>query len=1015
MARLFVLDAMNLTYRAYHALLTRQDKTEAELAAERAARPDREPDPSKWAPLMTTRGEASNAILGFANTVLKIRREEEPDYWALAWDGPGPTFRHQRYAEYKATRKPMPADLLSQIEPVERMAQALGLPVIEIPGVEADDVMATLARRAEHDGFDVVLVTGDKDLVQLVNERVKVLAPLRRGDDYAWIDRSAVIQKWGVPPERVPDVLALLGDTIDNVPGVPGIGEKTADELMRAFGSLEGIYEHLDQVKKPSVRAKLEAHREQAFLSRELVTVRADCELPVTWEDLTVRPIRRDALREITTRYELAGLEKRATSLAVADDQAGEPAPGRDARRLGTYARGGGPAETMGRGAARAEKESPAVAAVVDLETRLHETAAAEDATARPEGETAGIVAAGRVALDEPPRRGSAAAPHGITLDLFDVAAAPADLETLEAAVHEVRSRAIHGLALVPVAEGADPRRATLIGLAIASRDGSAAYLPVAHAGGPNFPMDQVRAWLAPALADASVRKLGVDLKRDAHVLEGAGMPLRGLSFDARVVSFLCDAERAHDLPSLGRDALGVALPPLAAPAPRGRAAPGPAAWPVEQAAPAAMAWAAALPRLNDALRAQLESRDQWALYETLERPLLRVLFEMESAGVAVDRARLGEMAARAGEEIARLEAELYSLAGGPLNLNSGPQLAQTLFERLGLKAGRRTKTGYSTDQAVLEELARSHPFPARLLEYRTLAKLKSTYLDALPLAIDPRDGRVHTSFDQAGAATGRISSSDPNLQNIPMRTAQGREIRKAFRAEEGYLLLAADYSQIELRVMAHLSGDEALRRAFAGGEDIHASTARRVFGVSGDLDPALRARAKVVNFGIMYGMGPRSLSSQMGLSLAEAQEFIRRYFQAFAGVRRFLDRTLEEGRRQGYVQTLLGRRRYLPGLSSAHGGERSLAERAAINAPIQGSAADLVKLAMIRVHRALKADHPTARLLLQVHDELLFEADAADAEAVASRVRTEMESAFPLEVPLVVSVGQGRSWFDVH
>ena len=999
MARLFVLDALNLTYRAYHALLS--PKSEAEIEEERRRHPDRKP--SAWGPLKTSRGEASNAILGFANTVLKIRREEEPDLWALAWDGPGPTFRHQRYGEYKATRKPMPDDLLSQIEPVERMAQALGLPVIEVPGVEADDVMATLARRAEREGHEVVLVTGDKDLVQLVNERVKVLAPLRRGDDYAWIDRSAVIQKWGVPPERVPDVLALLGDTIDNVPGVPGIGEKTADELMRAYGSLEGIYEHLAEIKKPSIRARLEANRAQAFLSRELVTVRTDCELPVTWEDLAVRPIRRDALREITNRYELAGLEKRALSLAVPDEQAGEPARGR---------RGAAPSRTSTSEPATeptAEGMPTATEAASDL-VRMHEAAAAQDAPLRP-----AMTLERRAPADEAPRARRSPSSGAMTLDLFEAAPLPVDLESLEAAVHEVRSRAIHGLALVPVADGVDPRRARLIGLAIAARDGSAAYLPVAHDGGPNFDLEKVRGWLAPALADPQVRKLGVDLKRDAHLLEGAGMPLRGLSFDARVVSFLCDAERAHDLPSLARDALGLALPPLLPEGPRGRAAPGPGAWPVERVAASATAWAAALPRLNDALRAQLEGRDQWRLYETLERPLIRVLFEMESIGVAVDRSRLGEMAARAGEEIARLETELYALAGGPLNLNSGPQLAQTLFERLGLKAGRRTKTGFSTDQAVLEELARAHPFPARLLEYRALAKLKSTYLDALPLAVDARDGRVHTSFDQAGAATGRISSYDPNLQNIPMRTTQGREIRRAFVAPPGRTLIGADYSQIELRVMAHLSGDEGLRRAFASGEDIHASTARRVFGVSGELDPALRARAKIVNFGIMYGMGPRSLSQQMGLSLAEAQEFIRRYFQAFAGVRRFLDRTLEEGRRNGYVQTLLGRRRYLPGLSSAHGAERSFAERAAINAPIQGSAADLVKLAMIRARRALKIDHPTARLLLQVHDELLFEADAAEAEAVAARVKSEMESAYALEVPLLVSVGRGASWFDVH
>jgi DNA polymerase-1 len=516
-------------------------------------------------------------------------------------------------------------------------------------------------------------------------------------------------------------------------------------------------------------------------------------------------------------------------------------------------------------------------------------------------------------------------------------------------------------------------------------------------------------------LADASVPKVGSDLKRALHALDAAGLPLEGLAFDTHVASYLCDPTRDHSLEALARDVLGVELPTLAADGARGRGRVRPESLSPAEVANALEPAVATLYPIAAALRAQLESREQWPLYERLEHPLVAVLADMERAGILVDRDVLGEQARRAGEEIARLEAELYTLAGGPLNLNSGPQLSKLLFETFGLKTGRRTKTGFSTDQAVLEELAAEHPFPKLLLEYRVLAKLKSTYLDALPAEVDPRDGRIHTTYEQAGATTGRLSSSQPNLQNIPMRTTQGREIRRAFVAAPGSVLVGADYSQIELRVMAHLSGDPGLLEAFSRGEDVHASTARRVFGITGDPDPTLRARAKIVNFGVMYGMGPRSLSQQMGISLGEAQEFIQHYFQAFARVREFIERQIEDARQRGYASTLFGRRLHLPDLASSNGAARAFAERVAVNMPIQGSAADLMKLAMIRVHGALKGSVPSARLLLQVHDELLVEAPEADAEAAGRLMRWEMERCFPLRVPLEVSVGTGRSWLDVH
>jgi DNA polymerase-1 len=968
MPRLFVLDAMGLAYRAYHAIRTRRIQPDGSVV---------------WEPLRNRRGEPTNAVFGFANTVIKIRRDEKPDYWALAWDGPGATERHRLYEDYKAHRPPTPDDLLAQIPVIEDVARALGLPILEVLGQEADDVMATLAVRGAADGFEVVLVTSDKDMIPLVGDHVRLWGPAGRGDDYVWTDRDAVVAKWGVPPERVRDVLALMGDSVDNVPGVPGVGEKTAVELMRQFGSIETMYERLAEVKRESLRRRLERHRDQLMLSRRLVTVKTDCELPVTWPELVCGPLRRDELLDLARRHDLARLERLAMESGAAPAEAEPPPVGRDASRRGTVS----------------ETPAPGV--------RL----AAPSGAPRPGPAPA---PAGPPAAAPPARRDVSPAPAQAMLDLWGPADARAakDLASIVERLHQVRARSIHGVAVLPVAEAGDPRTARLAGLALAALDGTHVYVPLAHAAGPNLAPDRAREYLAPMLADPATPKTGHDLKRDLHVLAGAGYVLDGLEFDVHLGSFLLDPEREHGLPALARDVLGAALPEPA----DARAARAPAALPVAAVAEWAGPAVAALVPLAAALRAQLEAREQETLYRTLEHPLIPVLRDMESAGIRVDLPLLEAMSARAGADMARLETELFALAGGPLNLNSGPQLARVLFETLGLQPSRRTKTGYSTDQAVLEELAAGHAFPARLLEYRALAKLKSTYLDALPQVVDPRDGRVHTTFHQAGAATGRLSSSDPNLQNIPMRSPQGREIRRAFTAASGCVLVGADYSQIELRVMAHLSGDPGLIEAFERGEDVHASTARRVFGVaSGELDPALRARAKIVNFGIMYGMGARSLSAQMGISLADAQEFIRGYFRAFSRVRDFLDSTVEEARRRGYVQTLFGRRRYLPGLDGAGGAARALAERVAINTPIQGSAADLVKLAMERVHAALKGAVPSARLLLQVHDELLLECAADDAEVVERIVRSEMEGCFPLRVPLVVSVGRGPTWFDVH
>jgi DNA polymerase-1 len=973
MSRLIVLDALGLAYRAYYAMVRFGTDAEGRRTTQST--------------LTNSRKEPTNAIFGMAGITLKLRREQSPDLWALAWDGPGPTFRHELYPDYKAQRPPMPAELASQLSPIEELAQCIGLPVIEKPGMEADDVMATLARQGAEAGHEVVLVTGDKDMLQVVNEHVTVLVPRSRGDDYERMDAAAVRDKWSVGPGGIRDVLALMGDSSDNIPGVPGIGEKTAKELMQAFGSLDAIYDRLDEITKPALKRKLVEHKAMAYLSRELATVRSDLELGVSLDELRLAPIRRDDLQRFAKRWEIRRLENVALDQGAASADAGAPVAARPADRRGT--------------AAEQREDTPRAA---------------------PGGSEPGDASAPRFGVPAFPPPASplpaalASAPQG---DLFSAGAeagadAGPDRGTLALRLHEVRARALHGLAVVPVVFGEAPRHATLVGLALASRDGSTAYLPLAHEAGARFELGEVRDWLGPLLADAGAPKAALDLKGATHTLAAQQLPLAGGAFDLHVASFLCDPSRTHSLEALALDALGVALEPIEPPAIRGRARGGPGALPVAAVARAAERMAAACWPLADALRAQLESREQWTLYTGLEHPLIEVLTRMEQAGIALDPRVLSEMSATSAGEIAALEERLHALAGEPVNLASGPQLGRVLFETLKLPTGRKTKTGWSTDSEVLEALAPLHEFPRLLLEWRALTKLKSTYLDALPLAVDAADRRIHTTFEQTGAATGRLASLDPNLQNIPMRTPQGRAIRRAFVAAPGHVLIGADYSQIELRVMAHLSCDPALTEAFAAGEDIHASTARRVFKLTGEVPAELRSRAKVVNFGVMYGMGARSLAQQMGLELKEAKEFIEGYFSAYAGVRRYLDRTVEEARERGYVQTLLGRRRYLPQLRSGGGMERSMAERAAINTPIQGSAADLVKLAMLRVHSALSSNG-RGRLLLQVHDELLVECPAADAAQVAERVRAEMEGCYHLSVPLTVSVGTGATWYDVH
>ena len=961
--RLFLLDGLALAYRSHFAFVRR--------------------------PLVTSRGEHTSALFAFANMVIQLRQVEAPDYWVLAWDAEGPTLREQEYAAYKATRKPMPEELAAQLPHLKELAAALGLPLVEAPGYEADDVMATLARRGRQDGMEVVLVTNDKDLQQLVRPGVKVLAPRGKGDEDVWMDEAAVEARWGVQPHQLADVLALMGDASDNVPGVPGVGDKTAIRLIARFGSLDGVYANLGQVERESLRRKLAAHREAAYFSRRLVTVNDTLELDLRWEALAVRPPDAAALAALGERFELRRLRGWAEEIR---------------RGSAAWAGAGGTAAASPAVPAAA---SPTVAAAVLPVVPAAAARAEEPAPSwQRSGEPLPPPVQGALVWEVGEPVGPSA--YGPPVRVIDTEAALAGL------IDELAAAA-HGFCLDTETTSEEPMRARLVGIGV-TVGGRPAYLPVGHREGRNLPLAVVRERLGPLLADARRPKLGQNLKYDVIVLERAGLPVAGVDFDTMVAAYLLDPEGAHGLDHLSRVHLGVEKIPTSALLGRGHRARTMDELPVAQVAAYCGEDVHCTWLLAERFAPELEAREQLRLFREVEMPLVSVLTDMELEGVRVDTALLAVMSGELEREMARLEGLIHAAAGGPFNVNSGPQLGQVLFQRLGLPARKHTKTGFSTDADVLEELAPLHELPRLVLLYRQVAKLKSTYVDALPALVHPETGRVHTEFHQTVAATGRLSSSNPGLQNIPMRTPLGREVRKAFVARPGWKLVGADYSQIELRIMAHLSGDAALTAAFRQGEDVHARTAQQVFALADRAPtPEERARAKVVNFGIMYGMGARALSVQLGMPLAQAAAFIREYFRVHAGVKAYLERTLEEARGRGYVTTLLGRRRYLPQLASPSPRARANAERAAINTPLQGSAADLIKVAMVRIHEGLAADGLASRLILQVHDELLFECPPGEVEAVAERVRREMVGAVQMAVPLEVGVGVGERWFDVH
>jgi DNA polymerase-1 len=873
-------------------------------------------------PLRTSTGEETGAAFGMANFLVKLLDDYKPDYLGVVLDSREPTFRHQQFPDYKATREKMPDDLKDQISRVLQLFEAFRVPMIEIPHEEADDVIGTLAVKGAAGGLDVYIVSGDKDFYQLVDDHVRLLNPGRGGAsavDEEVIDLSNAAAKFGVGPSQVTDILGLMGDASDNIPGVPGVGLKTAQKLVADWGSIEGIYDHLAQTGTPKLRERLSQHRESALLSKDLVTIRKDLDVDLDLEALAVEEPDREKARALFAELEFTKFLQRF-------------------------------------GERESKLDHEAHYAVVDTHEALATLAERLEAA-----------------------------------DRFAV-----DVET----------------------SSFDPLKAEIIGLAFADAPGRAWYVPIGHAKGRNLPLATVLAALKGLLEDPDRPKVGQNLKYDMVVMRRAGVVLRGVVADTMLAAYLLDpARRLYNLDILALEILGHKMMTYdEVTRPEGRKDPLPfAEVEIDAAARYACEDADVTLRLAERFLPELEEKGLMELYRQVELPLVPVLAEIERQGIALDGGFFAAMSERLAGELATIERECYVLAGCEFNLNSPQQLSEVLFKRLGLPVVKRTKTGYSTDSEVLEMLAAEHDLPRRLIEYRELAKLRSTYVDALPAAISTETGRLHSSFNQTIAASGRLSSSEPNLQNVPVRTPLGREIRRGFvPSEPGWVLLVSDYSQIELRILAHLSGDANLLEAFRSGHDIHRQTAALVFGLDPEaVTPDLRTRAKEVNFGVVYGMGVFGLARRLGISREESKAFIEGYFARFPDVRRFQEETIEQARELGYVTTLLGRRRYLPEIRSKNYNVRAFAERAAINSPIQGTAADLIKIAMIRIHERLSGDGIPARMLLTVHDELVFEVEENAVDVLGAMVRKEMEGAIALDVPVVVGIGTGKTWYD--
>lgn len=954
--RLFLLDGMALAYRAYFTFISR--------------------------PLINSKGENTSAIYGFTNTLMKILEEEKPDHIAVVFDTKEPTFRHKMYKPYKATREKIPEDMVSQLPKLKEVVEAFNVPILELPGYEADDIMGTLAKQAEKEGIATYLVTGDKDFMQLISPLVKMFKPGKQGDEWEIVDHKNVKEKFGVSPDKVVDVLGLIGDKSDNVPGVPGIGEKTAIPLVQQFGNIENILKSLEKIPQKGVQSKLKEHADSARLSKELVTIDTKVPIKVDIHQLKAAPKDTKKLIKLFSELEFKSLLRKLSETSVRAD------------------------EDISFDVEKLE--------LLDISKDKHEY-------------------------------------HLITTEK-EFETLVKKLEKAERFVFDTETTST------------DPLRAELVGLAFALQPREAWYVPIAESGErgvdsrkqiadyserreegglfannksaipvrtdvrlggrnsqseitnqPCLPLNYVLKSLSPIFSNPSIKKIGQNIKYDMLVLASHGMKVKGKKFDTMVANYVLRPDGQHNLGALAAEHLNYKM--ISYDELIGKEKVDIREIPLEKIADYSAQDADITIRLYETLTEKLEQVQLLKLCEDIEFPLIDVLADMEFTGMKLNTDILADMSKELERMLDNLVQEIHSLAGEEFNVNSPQQLSKILFEKLKLRTVRKTKTGFSTDVGVLETIRHEHPIVEKLLDYRQLQKLKSTYVDALPALINPKTGRVHTSFNQTIAVTGRLSSSNPNLQNIPIRAEIGRSIRKAFiPGSKDWLIMSADYSQIELRIMAHVSGDEGLTEAFRNGEDIHATTAAKVFGVKPkDVTRDMRRKAKEVNFGIMYGIGPYGLATRLDISQTEAKEIITTYFERFPKVNQYIFETIAKAKHDGYVSTLLGRRRYLPDINSRNQNVRSNAERQAINMPIQGTAADMIKRAMIKIHSRLKDEEIGVKMLLQVHDELVFEIAKSEEKRAKKLVTEEMKSALPLSVPIEVEVGVGKNWYEAH
>ena len=923
---LFLIDSMGIAYRSYFAFAQN--------------------------PLINSKGENTSAIYGFVNYLNKILDEHKPDHIAAVFDTDKPTFRHIAYKEYKATRNKMPDDLAASLSYLKDVVKAFNVPVLELDGYEADDIMGTLARQAEKEKIDTFLVTSDKDFMQLVSNHVKIYRPGKFGNDDEIVGEEGVMAKFGVTPDRVIDMLGLIGDSSDNVPGVPGVGPKTALPLVQKYKTIEKILDHVDDIPQKGLQEKLRNNKELALLSKQLVTIDTNVPIKVDLHQLKART-------------------KDVASLIALYDRL----------EFKTFAK-------------RLRENSPAPIPIAETEVQIE-----------------------------------------IPTELTDISTAKHEYFVIknDSEYLKLLSKLKKAKSFVFDTEttSTDALRAELVGIAFCFEQHTAYYIPVidetvreestdlfdapSEKERKGFPIARIVKDLRPVFENEKVRKYGQNVKYDSLVLSTKGINVAGVAFDSMIAAYVLRSDKQHSLDSLALEHLHYKMVSFDELTNDGKK--DIRDIPVDEVGNYSAEDADITMQIVDVLSDKIGTGGMKKLCEEIEFPLIEVLTTMEINGIKIDTAFLSVMSGEIGTVLDRLIKNIYELADEQFNINSTQQLAKILFEKLKLRSVKKTKTGFSTDVAVLEILRKEHPIVEQLLEYRQLQKLKSTYVDALPKLINPITGKLHTSFNQTVAATGRLSSSDPNLQNIPIRTELGRKMRKAFiPTEKTSSILSADYSQIELRIMAHISGDEGLLDAFIKKEDIHSSTAAKVFGVpQKDVSRDMRRKAKEVNFGIMYGIGPFGLASRLDISQSEAKEIIQRYFERFPKVNQYISSTIASAHSTGYVETLNGRRRYLQDINNKNQNIRGNAERQAINMPIQGTAADMIKIAMINIHRELKRNKLKSKMVLQVHDELVFDVVKGEEATMKTLVEKEMREAMPMNVPIEVELGIGKNWLDAH